>query len=46
MERMIDIGVDSLITDRPAEALRLVRQYESLSQAERTLRQARAWLAN
>jgi glycerophosphoryl diester phosphodiesterase len=46
MERMIDIGVDSLITDRPAEALRLVHQYESLSQAERTLRQARAWLAN
>jgi glycerophosphoryl diester phosphodiesterase len=46
MERMIDISVDSLITDRPAEALRLVRQYESLSPAERTLRQARAWLAN
>src|SRR5205085_11819336 len=38
MERMIDVGVDSLITDKPAEALRLVRQYERLSPAERTLR--------
>jgi glycerophosphoryl diester phosphodiesterase len=46
MERMIDVGVDSLITDKPVEALRLVRQYERLSPAERTLREARAWLAN
>jgi hypothetical protein len=46
MERMIDLGVDSLITDQPAEALRLVRAYETLSPGERTLREARAWLAN
>jgi glycerophosphoryl diester phosphodiesterase len=44
MERMIDIGVDSLITDQPAEALRLVHEYEGLSPAERALRGARAWL--
>jgi glycerophosphoryl diester phosphodiesterase len=46
MERMIDIGVDSLITNEPAEALRRVRDYESLSPAERTLRAIRAWLAD
>ena len=46
MERMIDIGADSLITDRPAEALRRVREYESLSTPERAIRGMRAWLAN
>jgi glycerophosphoryl diester phosphodiesterase len=46
MERMIDLGVDSLITDQPAEALRLVHAYETLSPGERMLREARAWLAN
>ncbi len=46
MERMIDLGVDSLITDQPTEALRMVREYESLSLAERALRGIRAWLAN
>ncbi|MGH8093240.1 MAG: glycerophosphodiester phosphodiesterase [Chthoniobacterales bacterium] len=46
MERMIDIGVDDLITDRPAEALHLVHEYEGLSPAERTLRRIRAWVAN
>jgi glycerophosphoryl diester phosphodiesterase len=46
MERMIDIGVDSLITDQPAEALRLVHEYEMLSPAERALRRLRIWLVN
>jgi glycerophosphoryl diester phosphodiesterase len=45
MEQMIDVGVDSLITNEPAEALRRVREYESLSRAERALREVRAWLA-
>ena len=45
MEEMIDIGVNSLITDRPADAVRLVQQYDSLTPAERALRGARAWLA-
>ena len=44
MERMIDLGVDSLITDRPAEAVRLVHENETLPAAERALRGARAWL--
>ena len=46
MERMIDIGVDSLITNQPAEALRRVSDYENLSPTERALRTIRAWLAN
>ena len=46
MERMIDIGVDSLITDQPAEALRVVRAYEKFSPSERALRKLRAWLAS
>lgn len=46
MERMIDIGADSLITDQPAEAVRLVREYEALSPAERALRRIRAWLSS
>ena len=44
MERMIDLGVDSLITDRPAEAVRLVHENETLPAAERALRGGRAWL--
>ncbi|MFL6531274.1 MAG: glycerophosphodiester phosphodiesterase family protein [Chthoniobacterales bacterium] len=46
IDQMIDIGVDSLITDQPAEALRLVREYEGLSPGERALRRVRAWLSN
>jgi glycerophosphoryl diester phosphodiesterase len=46
MERMIDLGVDDLITNAPEEALRLVRSYESLNRSERALRRVRAWLAN
>jgi len=46
IERMIELGVDSLITNQPVEALRLVREYESLSPAECALRVVRAWLAN
>lgn len=45
MTRMIDIGVDSLITNEPGEALRLVREYENLSPAERALRGFSVWLA-
>ncbi len=46
MDRMIAVGADALITNEPAEALRLVREYESLSQAERRLRRVHAWLAH
>jgi glycerophosphoryl diester phosphodiesterase len=46
MERMIDLGVDDLITNEPAEALRRVRAYEALTRPERDLRRVRAWLAD
>ncbi|MFL6514282.1 MAG: glycerophosphodiester phosphodiesterase family protein [Chthoniobacterales bacterium] len=46
MQRMIDVGADSLITDCPAEAVRLVHQYNELSPGERTLRRVRAWIAD
>jgi len=46
MQRMIDIGADSLITDRPAEAVRLVHQYNELSPSEGILRRVRAWIAD
>jgi glycerophosphoryl diester phosphodiesterase len=46
MERMIAVGADALITNEPAEALRLVQEYKSLGQSERTLRQVHAWLSH
>jgi glycerophosphoryl diester phosphodiesterase len=46
MERMIDLGVDDLITNEPAEALRQVRAYEALTGPERSLRRIHAWLAD
>ena len=47
MERMIDLGVDGLITNEPAEARRRhVRAYENLNPSERTLRRVKAWLAD
>jgi glycerophosphoryl diester phosphodiesterase len=44
MERMIDLGVDNLITNRPQDALDLVRAHADLSPPERTLHRLRAWL--
>jgi glycerophosphoryl diester phosphodiesterase len=44
MDEMIDLGVDGLITNEPAEASRHVRSYEALSQSERTLRRIQTWL--
>jgi len=38
MERMFDLGVDDLITNEPEEALRHVRNCESLNHSARTLR--------
>jgi glycerophosphoryl diester phosphodiesterase len=46
MERMIDLGVDDLITNEPEEASRRVRAYERLSPSERMLRRVHAWLAH
>jgi glycerophosphoryl diester phosphodiesterase len=46
MERVIDLGVDDLITNEPEEALRRVRGYGNLNRSERLLRRMRAWLAD
>ena len=44
MERMIDLGVDDLITNEPEEALRCVHGYEALDRSERMLRRIHTWL--
>jgi glycerophosphoryl diester phosphodiesterase len=46
IERMIDLGVDDLITNEPVEALRRVRACTGLDRAERTLRRINTWLAD
>ena len=46
MERMLDLGVDDLITNEPEEALRRVRRYGGLARPERSLRRVHAWLAH
>lgn len=44
MERLIDLGADNLITNRPREALELIRAHAELSPPERTLRRVRTWM--
>jgi len=44
MQRIIDLGVDNLITNQPSEALRLVRAHEALPAIERARRTLHAWL--
>lgn len=44
MQRLLDLGADNLITNRPKEALELAREYNSLSSPERALQRVRAWL--
>ena len=46
MERMIDLGVDDLITNEPEEALRCVHGYEALDRSERLLRRIHTWLVD
>jgi glycerophosphoryl diester phosphodiesterase len=45
MDQMIAVGVDVLITNEPAEALRHVREYEHMSPSQRSLLRVYAWLA-
>lgn len=45
MERLLDAGVDGLITDQPALARETVDHYLSLPKVERAARRVRAWLA-
>jgi glycerophosphoryl diester phosphodiesterase len=44
MQLLIDLGVDNLITNRPRQALELVREHDVLSPPERALHRLRAWL--
>jgi glycerophosphoryl diester phosphodiesterase len=44
MERLIDLGVDNLITNRPQETLAIVREHEQLLTPQRALHRVRAWL--
>jgi glycerophosphoryl diester phosphodiesterase len=46
MDRLIALGVDDLITNRPEEALRRVRAFQTLPPSEQALRRIRAWLEN
>jgi glycerophosphoryl diester phosphodiesterase len=44
MQRLIDLGVDNLITNRPREALALARAQAERTPPERALRRLRTWL--
>ncbi len=46
IERMIDLGVDNLITNQAGQALELIRAYEQLPRTERVLRRIRGWLSH
>ncbi|MFN0051088.1 MAG: glycerophosphodiester phosphodiesterase family protein, partial [Planctomycetales bacterium] len=45
MQRMLDLGADNLITNRPREALELIRQQAQLSVTQRALRRVRVWMS-
>ena len=45
MERLLDLGIDGLITDQPALARKILDQYLSRPKTERAARRVRAWLA-
>jgi glycerophosphoryl diester phosphodiesterase len=44
MQRLIDLGVDNLITNRPREAVALARAQAKRTPPERALRRLRTWL--
>jgi glycerophosphoryl diester phosphodiesterase len=44
MQRLIDLGADNLITNRPREALALARAQAARTPPERALRRLRTWL--
>ena len=46
MRRLLDLGVDGVITDQPALARKTLDEYLSRPKAERAARQVAAWLAN
>jgi len=46
IRRLLDLGIDGVITDQPALARKTLDEYLSRSKAERAARQVTAWLAN
>ena len=46
MRRLLDLGIDGVITDQPALARKTLDEYLSRPKAERAARQVTAWLAN
>jgi glycerophosphoryl diester phosphodiesterase len=45
MERLMDLGVDGLITDASPIAVQLIKERQSLSPHDKALRRIRTWLA-
>lgn len=43
-ERMLDLSVDGIITDRPDLIRRLIDRREGMSDEERAMRKVRGWL--
>lgn len=46
MKRMIDLGVDGLITNESHTAVQLLRDWRAMSPQEKALHRVRAWLAH
>jgi glycerophosphoryl diester phosphodiesterase len=46
VERLLDLGIDGVITDQSALARKTLDEYLSRPKAERALRRVRAWLAD
>ena len=46
MERLLDLGIDGVITDQSALARKTLDEYLSRPKSERAVRRVRAWLAD
>ena len=46
IERLLDLGIDGVITDQSALARKILDQYLSRPKTERAARRVRAWLAD
>jgi hypothetical protein len=45
MQRLLDLGIDGLITDQSALARKTLEEYLSRPKSERAVRRVRSWLA-
>jgi glycerophosphoryl diester phosphodiesterase len=46
MQRLLDLGIDGLITDQSALARKTLEEYLNRPKTERAVRRVRSWLAN